>query len=221
MTFIAEESGKGDWDNAYVVSELIRRIKEQGDEAPDHDFAQASVRLFAWICSQREWSLLRDFPVFSDEHDSEIRRVIHLTQATGEEVTTLAPINVWPQDLQPFFELFPRRHIIAHDFFEAIPNNDTWLALDEEGFVRRDVIVNKEIYLDTFLPSEPLTEEDHETSDYVNVTNVVFLTRDEIGIMARVRQSRRLARKFWHFLTEWLIVNDPEGLEINEAFCGL
>ena len=37
--------------------------------------------------------------------------------------------------------------------------------------------------------------------------------------MARVRQSQRLARLFWRFLTEWLILRDVVGLEATEALC--
>ena len=73
--------------------------------------------------------------------------------------------------------------------------------------------------MDTFLPSEPLTDVDHETSDLVDVTDIVFLTRDDIGIMARVRGSQRLARLFWSFLTEYMVARDREGLEANEALC--
>ena len=59
----------------------------------------------------------------------------------------------------------------------------------------------------------------YSAADYVTVTDLAFLTKDEIGIMERVRQSQRLARVFWRFLTEWLIVHDSEGLKINEALC--
>ena len=105
-------------------------------------------------------------------------------------------------------------------FFEKAPNSDVWQTLDREGFLRKNVIITKEVYHDSFLPAQPLTEEDdHETSELVPVTNVVFLTTDDIGILDRVRQSQRLARRFWEFLTEWLIVHDSKGLETCEARC--
>ena len=45
------------------------------------------------------------------------------------------------------------------------------------------------------------------------------MTKDDVGIMARVRQSQHRARLFWQFITEWLILQDPSGLEIKEASC--
>jgi hypothetical protein len=78
---------------------------------------------------------------------------------------------------------------------------------------------NRKVDFNTLLPDEPLTEDRHETSEYVDVTDIAFLTRDDIGIIDRVRQSQHLARIFWRFMTEWLIVHDAEGLEINEASC--
>ena len=81
------------------------------------------------------------------------------------------------------------------------------------------MIITKETYLSTFLPNEPLDDDgEHETSEYVTVTDVAFLTGDD-GIIDRVRQSQRRACMFWTFLTEWLVVQNPKGLDINEALC--
>ena len=132
----------------------------------------------------------------------------------------LAPVRAWANDLQRFSDLFPKRYILADDFFKAVSDSDVWQTLDERGFLKRDVIITKEVYFPRFLPDEFLTaDEVHETSQLVTVTNIAFLTREDIGIMARVRQNQRLARTFWHFLTEWLILNDSKGVKINKADC--
>ena len=220
LTFVKEETGSGDWDNDYVVGELIKKIKEQSEESLDGVFARASVRLFAWLCDHDEWNLLRDFPVFAKEGDTESLRVIKLVHDPDNQVRTLAPTGTWSADLQRFAELFPRRNIIADDFFAATPCEQVWLTLTERGLCRRDVIVRSKTKLNTFLPNEPLSEEDdHETSTLVDVTNLAFLSQDDTGIMARVRSSQRLARKFWRFLTEWMTVHDSKGLEPHESVC--
>ena len=219
LTFVAEDSGQGDWNNAYVVEELIKKLRYQAEDAPKGSFSEASVRLFSWICDRKEWQLLRDFPVFADEGDPENRRVIKIENVPEDEVRTLAPVRGWKESLQPFSELFPRRHIIADEFFQAVSDEQVWVALDAQRFCKRDVIVNRKVYLDTFAPTEPLTDEEHATSDFVDVTNIGYLSRDDIGIMARIRHSRRLARIFWRFLTEWMIVHDPVGVEIKVAKC--
>ena len=219
LTVVASEIGQGDWDNEYVVGELIKKLKEQSEEAPNENFAQASIRVFAWICDQKRFNLLRDFPVFSEQSDSESRRVIKLVHDSDDEVRTLAPSSAWPEDLQPFSDLFPRRNIIANDFFDAVSCPLVWLALDEEGFCTRNVITKREVNLRTFHPNEPLTEAEHETAECVGVTDITFFSREDIGIMARVRQSQRLARIFWQFLTEWMTAYDATGLEPHEATC--
>ena len=220
LTVVKEETGSGDWDNDYVVGELIKKIKEQSEKSPSDAFAKASVRLFAWLCGHNRWNLLRDFPAFAEESDAESRRVIKLVHDPGNQVRTLAPTGTWPEDLRPFAELFPRRNIMADDFFAATPCEQVWLTLTEKGLCRRDVIVRRETLLSTFLPNEPLSEDDdHETSEYVSVTDIAFLSRDDTGIMARVRRSQRLAHLFWRFLTEWMTVHDSKGLEPHEAVC--
>ena len=222
LTSVADDPGQGNWDNTYVVEELIKKLREQAEEAPNESFesfSKASVRLFTWVCVRKEWHLLRDFPVFAVEGDSESRRVIKLEHVPLDEIRAMAPVGCWNESLQPFSELFPRRHVIADDFFAATPDNNVWVALEEQRLCRREAIIKRQVYLDAFAPSEPLTDEDHKTSESVDVTDIGFLVRDEIGIMARVRQSQRLARIFWQFLTEWVIVHDPNGVEIQKAKC--
>ena len=225
LSSLTDEVGKGDWDNEYVVGELIKKLQkyadEDSEEDPDDSFKQASVRLFAWIVGQKDWSLLRGFPVFAEETDSDSRStIIKLERTENEEERPLAPIQSWAADLQPYSELFPRRCIIANAFFDAVPHLDVWQMLEKQDFLKRDVIITRNVRFKTFLPDEPLTEEEeHEASEDIEVTNIAFLTKDDIGIMDRVRQSQRLARTFWHFLTEWLIVHDAKGLEIDTVLC--
>ena len=219
LTFVADDPGRGDWDNSYVVEELIKKLREQAEDAPNESFSKASVRLFAWACGRKEWHLLRDFPVFAVEGDSESRRVIKLEHVPLDEIRTMAPVGCWNESLQPFSELFPRRNVIADEFFAATPDNDVWVALEEQRLCRREAIIKRQVYLDAFAPTEPLTDEEHKTSESVDVTDIGFLARDEIGIMARVRQSQRLARVFWEFLTEWMTAHDPDGVEIHKAKC--
>ena len=220
ITALSEEVGLGDWDNDYVVGELIRRLRDRA-ETPDDAFAEASVRLFAWIVEQKKWDLLRGFPVFSNESPPAQWRVIKLDRAVEDDVMLLAPVSAWPQDLQRFSKLFPSRYTLANAFSKAVSDPKVWENLEKEGFVRRDVVITRKMQVDfnTFPPDEPLTEGEHETSEVVSITDVAFLTREDIGIMARVRQSARLARIFWRFLTEWLILRDTEAMEVQKALC--
>ena len=155
LTVVRDDTGRGDWNNDYVVGELVKKIKEQSEKSPNDAFAKASVRLFAWLCDHNEWNLLRDFPAFAEESDTESRRVIKLVHDSDNQARTLAPTRTWPEDLRPFAELFPRRNIIADDFFAATPCEQVWLTLTEKGLCRRDVIVRRGTLLNAFLPNEP------------------------------------------------------------------
>lgn len=219
ISSLADEAGLGDWDSEFVVGELIKRLQERAEENPDDNFAKASKSLFKWIVVQKDWDRLRGFPVFAEEGGADNPKVIKLERVEEDHERPLAPVQAWSKDLQSFFELFPPRHTLSKVFFKAVPDPDVWQTLDEEGFLRKDVIITKQERFNKFPPDEPLTDTDHETAEYVTVTDIAFLTKREIGIMERVRQSQRLARKFWSFLTEWLIVHDIEGLEIKTARC--
>lgn len=205
------------WDNEYVMSELIKKLQNRVEATPDDVFERASVGIFAWITENGKWNLLRDFPVFSDGPSSP--RVIKLVRDLDDEERPLAPVSAWPQDLQPFSELFPSRYTLASAFFKAAPNPEIWERLEEKGLIRNNVVITKNVRFKDFLPDEPLADGDHETSEPVSVTDIAFIIKDEIGIMSRVRKSSRLARIFWRFLTEWLVRNKPEALKIENAHC--
>ena len=222
LSSLSEEIGAGSRKSRYVVQQLIGKLQDR--EELDDSFAEASVNVFAWIVNQKDWSLLRDFPTFSEDGNGG-REAIKLDRDTESDDLPLAPVRAWTNDLRPYSEIFPWQYILADAFFETV-SSDVWHELDEQGFLKKNVIITKNIYFNKFLPEESLTdeteeeeEEEHETADYIDVTDIAFLERDNIGIMARVRQSQRLARIFWRFLTEWLILHDSKGLEINEALC--
>ena len=220
LTALKEETGAGDWDNDYVVGELVKKLQGRADKNPDTLFSEASVRLFSWIVGQKIWTLLHGFPVFSQESDSDNRRVIRLESNAEEDAKPLAPVSAWVEDLQEFSELFPRRHILNSEFFNSTPDPMIWQTLDDKKFLKTNVVITKDVSFSKFLPDEPLTDdEDHKTTEHVTVSNVAFLIKEDVGIMARVRQSQPLARLFWRFLTEWLVLRDSDGLEMKEASC--
>ena len=219
---LKEEVGAGDWDDDYVVEKLVKHLQDRADKNPDILFAEASARLFSWIVGQESWTLLHGFPVFAQESDGDSRRVIRLENDAEEDVRPLAPVSAWVEDLQQFSDLFPRRHTLADEFFESTPDPVIWQTLDKKGFLRRSVMITKNLNVsfDKFLPHELMTDdEEHKTSEHITVSNIAFLTKENTGIMDRVRQSQHLARLFWLFITEWLAPRDLIGLEIKEAPC--
>ena len=64
-----------------------------------------------------------------------------------------------------------------------------------------------------------MTDGDHTTKESVRISDLVFISRDNIGVMERVRNSQGRARLFWQFLTEWLATHDSEGLSIKATAC--
>ena len=218
-----------DWNQDYVVRRLLIKLKEHAKDNPDNPddkFKRASVDLFAWIVSEKKYSLLSDFPMFSEIYDSGKTKVISLLDPNPDDSPDkerpLAPVKSWKSDLWEYDELFPPRFIIAKDFFQAVENQDNiWEWLEDNGFIRKDVIFqyDSEVSFEDFLPKEPLSDGDHVSEKKVRVTKIAFLTESKIGIIERIRKSSRRARKFWDFLTKCVVMHDPEGLELTELVC--
>ena len=223
LTSLNDKAGKGDYDNKNVADRIITELKKQAeDNNLSDEFANASVRLLAWIVSAEQWDCMSGFPAFSLSNTDD-RRVIWLNQAgASESDIPLAPVKAWPNDLQQYEDIFPQSRILACDFYNVMKSASDWQKLVGKGYVQLDVVITSEEYCGDFLPDEPLpdvNDVEHETSRMVERTDIVFLQRDRIGIMERVRSSPTRARLFWKFLTEWLIVRDPEGVTVKEAKC--
>lgn len=224
LTSLMDEIGKGDQTNRDVAQKIIDELKKLCDKGTLGDkFTQASPRLLAWLVTNEDWNNLTGFPAFSTRPEGGSREVLWLGQRGGEDVeVTLAPINAWTEDLQQYADLFPWRYIMAEEFFAVMPEADVWQSLSTQGYVRTDVIIKINKPHGDFLPDEPLADvehKEHKTVDAVELTDLIFLTRDRVGVMERVRASQARARLFWRFLTEWLITRDPEGLEPKTADC--
>ena len=218
---LSAEVGAGEWGDTDVLRSLIGKLNARAKTNPDAICFEASKRLFAWIAERQDWDTLRTLPMFSAEYESANRQMSRavLNLDPNQENLPLAPVDSWEKGLKPYSELFPMRHTLADFYFDAVPDRETWDTLDREGFVRKSVIVKNEVHLTRFREDDLSDEDEHRTSERVPVTDIAFRTSGDIGIMARARQTRERARRFWGFVTKWLIHKDPNGLEVKQASC--
>lgn len=208
LTSLAEEVGAGEWKNEDVVGDLINKLRERFDNNPDDNFKKASARLFAWIVDQNDWNRLQGFPVFT-KAGNPVRDLS--TDRGGEPL--LAPVHAWPEDLKQFADLFPPDRLLADDFKVCAP--EAWEQLDKQDLIRKSMIITRNETDLTALSPYVDREGSHETTSCITVTDIV----EREGIMRRVRDSQDRAFLFWRFLTEWLIKEHGQGLEIQEARC--
>ena len=193
------------------------------EEPIDDDSKAASVRLFGWLAAQGEWRHLDGFPAFANEGESST--LVKLVRGEDEaSELPLAPVRTWPEPLRQYADLFPGRHILADDFAWGVDKDSVWSALDEERLLRTNVVYTRKVEWNKFLPNESLPEGDdgkdeHRVDGLVEVTDIAFLTKSDIGIASRVRQSRKRAQLFWDFLSQWVTVEDAKGLEPQESTC--
>ena len=218
LNSLSEVVGRGDKERNSVATELLEKLKNRAQRNPDDKFKDASTRLFAWIVHQKNYSPLRGYPVFTSDSKS----VRYLPSSIQDGNPPLAPIRAWFADLQQFLDLFPPNRILADAFFEKVPDPDTWQMLNDGGFIRRNIITTshkrvnfRDIYPEEFLPDADLEKVEHITFDPIHVTDIA----ERVNIMDRVSNSRSRALVFWRFLTEWLIKEDSQSLEIKEAQC--
>ena len=223
LPVLAEESGAGDVGPDDVVRRLIQDLRERMEAQLDDPSKAASVRLFGWIVEHERWRFLHGYPAFSDE--DERSALIRLDRHDDDDTERpLAPVPTWPDDLREYAALFPRRHTLATAFADEAGDPAVWATLEDRGFLRRNVLYSRMAVVADFLPDEPLPDDDeqsveHRADEAVAVSEVAFLTKTDVGVQSRVRQSRALAQLFWSFLTQWLVVQDAQAFEAGEVAC--
>lgn len=221
---LSDEPGAGDFDSDDIIPKLIDRLRGGMEaDALDDDTKAASVRLFGWITAQGRWTDLEGFPAFSREGTS--LKLRQHEDAASER--PLAPVGTWPEPLREYKDLFPRRHTLADDFATAPDGLSVWSDLEYRGYLRTSVLYARTDVryartdgFDGVLPDRPLPEGDeHRVDGTVEVTDIAFRSKTDIGVLPRVRQSQKQARLFWGFLTRWLVIADAQGLETQQSMC--
>ena len=220
LNSLANENGAGDYENKDLIREIKAELRKLADRDDLNDgFMSASVKLFGWLVRNKQWDDIENFLTFSEGGSRGNREVIKLTRDNNVD-RPLAPVKAWVDGLSEYSELFPPRYIMADAFFDELSDPEAWSSLAEKGYVLTNVVFSNETKFKRFIPDEPLPEDqEHNTMDPVQITDIAFFREREIGTIDRVRQSRARAQTFWHFLTQWLVSHDPQGLEIKEAKC--
>ena len=213
LNSLTEVMGRGYIDPDSVASKLIEELKNKAQGNIDDKFKDASPRLFAWIVLQKNYSVLRGYPVFTADGKS----VRYLPSSIQDDAPPLAPIRAWPESLREFSgHLFPKERILADAFFDVLPDPEAWKHLDQQGLIKGNVIIQRdETDFKLLSPEVYGDDKDHETTEPVRVTDFV----ERVAIMKQVRDGSERALQFWKFLTEWLIKENGQGLEIKEAKC--
>ena len=223
MRTLTDQSGAGDLDRDFVITKLIEHLHNRMENQLDDDSKAASVQLFGWLGEHGEWRHLDGFPAFADDGTSST----FMKLVRGEDETSerpLAPVQTWPEQLRKYADLFPGRHILADAFGAGVEEDSVWSALDEKRLLRTSVLYTRKGEWDKFLPNESLPEGDdgrveHRVDGLVEISEIAFLTKTDIGIASRVRQSRKRAQLFWDFLSQWVTAEDAKGLEAQESTC--
>ena len=211
LNSVSKKPGKGDMDQDSVVTELLRMLQNRAVENCDDIFREASLQLFAWIVSQENVSLLRNYPVFAADGKS----VLELSSADNHRLP-LAPVSSWHKDLQPYADLFPPERILDDAFFQKVPDQQVWKQLNNLGIVRTDMIISRETTnLNVLSLDLQGSKEGHEAAVSLHVTD--FIERERI--MDRVRNTPARGRLFWKFITEYLIKADNQSLETQAIEC--
>ncbi len=132
----------------------------------------------------------------------------------------LKPAATWSQDSADFSDLFPKDFVLGDVYAQEL-TNECWKALEGIGFVRSSLIYmrdEKDVgQLITEAPVEGEEGADHTVS--VKVTDIAFLEEKDKGVIDMVRNSQLGARKFLHFIFDYLLRADRSWRDAVSTDC--
>ncbi|MDE2925519.1 MAG: ATP-binding protein [Acidobacteriota bacterium] len=185
------------------------------------DLVPGVIKLFRWMVKQEyNDTHLRDYPLPTTDENEGRTTIFRLDSELDTSHKPLAPRSTWPRCAQNFSTLFSKRKILA----EAFASGDAvqWRKLRKQGYVNISPLIETQCEeIKGCLPEEPLSDEpdSHELTQGISVSNVVFLTEKNVGLIDRVRKSENRATELIHFILKFVIPTDEMAFEVVGSDC--
>jgi hypothetical protein len=187
------------------------------------DLGRPNISLFWWLAASAEHRHRLDgYPLITMEKAD--GRVLTLNLKRDRERAPLAPQSIWPTSASAFASLFPRRKIL-HDLVAASDlgaTPDAWTELDADGFIRAAPLYRTKRPLQRFLAEAGLRERDdesHRSTSDVEVSDIAFLSEEDIGLIDTARKSRARAIQLIRFLVTSVMQEDARAFEELPVDC--
>ena len=182
---------------------------------------KGNASLLGWIAERDTYRAhIHGYPLATeDEHDG-LLSFIEL--APNAERRPLVPVSLWPVGEQPFVGLFPKKWILHKNLAQPTASGDSvWLGLQQQGYVHIGPLYRTQRRLQDFLPQqvEFVEAAAHKTVEPIDVSDIAFLSEEDIGIIDSVRKSRTRAVEFLRFLTMVVAESDEQAFESVPTPC--
>jgi hypothetical protein len=190
-----------------AVTQAIQHLHDRcGDGRMPRDMVAPSVALFAWIAARSKYEHhLRGFPIPTADQDDDSATVIELSRHPQLDERPIAPPERWPEALQPFAPLFPRRRILNEAFRDSQLETDSWDRLERHGLMMLGPVYRIDGEASLFKPDEFITVENadaHQSTEPVSLTQIAYLSGDDFMVLDTIRKSSTRAADFLRFLTK-------------------
>ena len=201
-----------------LLDKVLARLKQESrDGVIRTSLVPWAVGLFRWIADRADYvERLEGYPVPTSEQSEEGVAVLRLKQGREARARPLAPLATWPQSAQRFGSLFPGRKILAEAFADGDP--EVWPQLAARGYLNASPLIETQRVVTAFLPDEPLPDGSHKSTQELEVSDVACL-RGTGGLIDAARKSRKRAKEFVRFLTEFAAEADERAFEEHEVEC--
>lgn len=199
----------------------LHRMAEHGKLPLDvvaHDAA-----LFWWLVKNASYrDRLEGLPLVSAEEADGMISVVELKSES--ERPPLAPSVLWAETARPFANLFPRRKMLHAAVAGGQKGVEAWKWLADRGFVRLTPLYRTRRKLDRFLAEDPElrqddSDESHEAITEAEVSDVAFLTEEDVGLIDTARKSKRRAVQLMEFILRSVLEEDATAFDKDWLPC--
>lgn len=195
-----------------LLYNVINEIKEPNFQNPQ--YLSANINLFKWLIEKGKLDFLKNYPILSCADE-----VIFLG---GEKV--LAPKEIWKEKAQEYSDIFPQNKIISSRYYEVIQNLKDWDVLKEfillnPVYIENEKLEEEEIFALLVDVQQLSEDQEHRSSENVELSKIAFLELKDRGIIDTVRKSKEKVKKFLKFLFNYVLEEDNNWKEEKDIHC--
>jgi hypothetical protein len=203
-----------------VLTDLIERMKRVFKDPLPETMVATNAALFRALLTRSKHDKLDGYPVASVQGAQDKRAIIKLQASTSASRRCMAPVPIWTKTAQAFASVFSEAIVIAPEYADGV-GEASWTTLEQKGFVHRDPIFSVAKVVTSFLPDDPLPDEekDARTEKAFTQSNVAWGAVDDHSIFDRARTSNGRSVGLLRFFLEHALVVDEHALDKEEAAC--
>ncbi|HEX6981678.1 MAG TPA: hypothetical protein VF181_02855 [Balneolaceae bacterium] len=201
-----------------VIAEVLKEVREKKEDQTEEEL-EGNLELLKWLLQNEQYSVLPGYPV------KMLSGKWKTLQQESEHIF-LCPPDIWRQNFQPFYELFPDDYILSKQYSYIFKDQEILDKASKQKWVLKDPLYIKDDKLkeDEIFKiatkkegKELLTkseDEEWQMVESISFSQIAFLNfPQDKSVIDLARGAKKRTSQLLEFIVEGLLKEDRYGFE--------